>query len=167
MATKRQLYCEPLPPCAAVFPSIFSTMSTPVPFQCELCETILSTRAFLERHKNNQSCRQKAARLSNQRSRKAAPIHTETTLSERLLKSFRSARTLRRIPKGARPTAASALLKVARECLQKNDAEAWCAFLTFPSTAFAQPDKATKGMHRQGQHISPSSNSDQTGEEGS
>ncbi|GAV01570.1 hypothetical protein RvY_12261 [Ramazzottius varieornatus] len=120
-------------------------MATRNDFKCDLCGTILSTAAWLERYKNNQTCRKKAVKQSSQGTVSADDAQARATVRGKLRSTFRSARTLRRIPKGARSTAAAALLKVIRECVQTNSPETWCALLTFPSTAFAQAGKASKG----------------------
>ncbi|GAV07158.1 hypothetical protein RvY_17033 [Ramazzottius varieornatus] len=120
-------------------------MASQATFECDLCDKKTKTQGGPNKHRDSQSCKDRAIKLSRQQAAQHPAEVSQESQENKPLRCFQSSTTIRRIPKGARPAAAAAFLKLLRDCYQKNDEESWCKFLCFPSIALAQRDESLRG----------------------
>ncbi|GAV09752.1 hypothetical protein RvY_19239 [Ramazzottius varieornatus] len=92
--------------------------------KCDLCDFLAASEGFLTKHQGIRPLQEAQRKLRDQKvilSRSSAA--DDDNRSANPVK--RSVPTIKRIPRGARITAASALLDIVRECVRKNDVERW------------------------------------------
>ncbi|GAU91197.1 hypothetical protein RvY_03503 [Ramazzottius varieornatus] len=92
----------------------------------EAVQALFKTKAQagLNKHRDSQSSQDRVIKLSRQQAAQLPAEVSRESQEDELLRCFRSS-ALRRIPKGTRPTAAAASLKLLRDSYQKNDEESW------------------------------------------
>ncbi|GAV08770.1 hypothetical protein RvY_18416 [Ramazzottius varieornatus] len=107
-----------------------------------LCGLLAASEGFLTKHRGNRPCQEAQRKLRDQTVILSQSSADDENRSVNPVKRF--VPTIKRIPRGARITAASALLDIGRECVRKNDVKHWQKLLTFPSVAFKLSEPSSK-----------------------